>query len=118
MAKPDIKKFNRLVDLINECKEISTSTYEKTRAELPSLLYRLIEEFFEQIGDKKFLNMAAAMHSPVRVITRMYEGMTTIVTEPKDGQFLRLDADEFGVTLWSVNEDTKFASVVETFSWE
>lgn len=116
MAKPSTKKFVKIFNTISSIEEECFSEYAKTQAEIKSLRYKLIEEFFEQIGDKKFLNMAATVHSQIMV--NVHNDMITFTTEPRDGNYLRFDVDEIGTTLWAVNEYTKFATVLETFSWE
>lgn len=116
MAKPNIKKFINIFNKINSIEEECFSEYAKTQAEIKSLRYKLIEEFFEQIGDKKFLNMAATVHSQIMV--NAHNDMIAFTTEPRDGNYLRFDVDDTGTALWAVNEDTKFATVLETISWE
>lgn len=116
MEKPNIKKFIKIYNTINSIEEECFSEYTKTQMGIKDLRYKLIEEFFERIGDKKFLNMAATVHS--QIIVNDHNDMLTFTTEPKDGKYLRFDIDETGTTLWTVDEDTKFASVVETFSWK
>lgn len=116
MEKPNIKKFIKIYNTINSIEEECFSEYTKTQVGIKDLRYKLIEEFFEQIGDKKFLNRAATVHS--QIIVNDHNDILTFTTEPKDGNYLRFDVDDTGTTLWAVNEDTKFATVLETISWE
>lgn len=116
MEKPNIKKFIKIYNTINSIEEECFSEYTKTQTGVKDLRYKLIEEFFERIGDKKFLNMAATVHS--QIIVNAHNDMLTFTTETKDGTYLRFDVDETGTTLWAVDEHTKFATALETFSWK